>query len=379
MMQPNFGDNSQPSYENAYAASGYTQGGMRNVNQYNEPANNQGFGQTQAYGQQAYGQPYGQQQNFGFQSFEQQQGYGQATASQAYAPRDVPFGTKVAKFMSSLGMKSLPSSASKVFSLSTVEIFTYLLGFITIIAGYNLLSNGGAGTVVPLAAAIQFMGFLMVLVKAKSSRSVAGISAQTLHIWMVGIFCRLSVNMIILWSDHADSYLPSDATCDWAYQMLELGSGLSIAALLYEIHVVHKQPIAECKMSPVLIVACLILAVIVHPKLNSCWSNMRFAAGQYLEGIAMIPQIVQMAKEGGKVEALTSHYIACSFTASAMMFSWWWGVQDILKTDEYPSTIPARTILLFSTTSVLLLADFMYQYVKAAVKNAALVLPSIDV
>lgn len=341
------------------------------------------YGEQQAYNgfaqQSAYGQP---QQQYGQQYYGQQQAYGFEQQSQHYSQQEVrspkkelSLGTKLSMFAKDI----LGEKGAKLFSLSTGDIVTYVLGFVIIIGGYNALSNGGAGTIVPLAAAIQLMGFVMVLIKAISSKSVAGISPQTLHVWLAGILCRLSVNVIIFWSDHADSYLPSDSTCDWAYQMLEFGSVLVILALLHQIHVVHKQPIEESKMSPVLIGGCLILAVIVHPKLNSCWSNLRFAAGQYLEGVAMIPQIFSMSQQGGKVEALTSHYIACSFVAQLMMFSWWWGVQDILSTEEDPSMIPARALLLFSAASVLFLADFMYQYLRAAMQNVSMVLPGIDV
>lgn len=330
-------------------------------------------------------QPYPNQHGFGQpqHAFEMSQPsashYGQQEVRGAPEAKQMGLGTKVSMFINHMTKQMFGKAGSKIFSFSTADLVIYVTGFVLIIMGYNALSNGGAGTIVPLAAAVQLMGFVMVLIKAKSSRSVGGISPQTLHVWLVGILCRLSVNVIIFWSDHADSYLPSDATCDWAYQVLEFGSVLTILALLREIHVVHKQPISESTMSPVLIGACLVLAVVIHPKLNNCWSNLRFAAGQYLEGVAMIPQIYSMAQAGGKVEALTSHYIACSFVAQLLMFSWWWGVQDILTTDEDPSLVPARTLLIFSAASVLFLADFMYQYVRSAIKHAALVLPGVDV
>lgn len=336
------------------------------------------YGQQPQYGQSQFGHPnasFGHQQGYGF---EQQQPYGQQEIPSS-PTKELSLGAKLSMFVNDVSRQCFGKAGPKIFSLTTADIVTYVTGFVIIIGGYNVLSNGGAGTIVPLSAAVQLMGFVMVFIKAKSSKSVAGISPETLHVWLAGILCRLSVNVIIFWSDHADSYLPADSTCDWAYQVLELGSVLVILALLREIHVVHNQPIGESKMSPVLIGACLILAIVIHPKLNSCWSNLRFAAGQYLEGVAMIPQIVSMAQSGGKVEALTSHYIACSFMAQLMMFSWWWGVQDILSTEEDPSLVPARALLLFSAASVLLLADFMYQYVRAAIKSSSLVLPGIDV
>jgi len=332
----------------------------------------QGFGQTQGFGQNDYG--YGYQP----QAALMQQSSG--------SPRRMDAGpdltTRVKKFiMTQPWVQSLPQGAVKsILEVSQADIMTYCAGVAMIISGYLFLSNGGAGQVVPLAAAIQLMGFCMAYLRAKTSNCIAGISPQTLHVWLAGILCRLSVNVIIFWSDHADSYLPSDGTCDWAYQILELGSAGVIMALLYEIHVVHRVAIESCKMSPMLIAGGLAMSVLIHPKLNNCWSNLRFAAGQYLEGVAMIPQIMEMAKSNGKVEALTSHYIACSFVASVLMFSWWWGVQSILATDEYPSMIPARMILLSSASSVLLLGDFMYQYVKAALKNAAIMFtPGFDV
>lgn len=326
---------------------------------------------------QQYAQGFGQQQfgsgqaGFGAQSFEQQAAYSQSASS-----GQPDLGVRINKAVKALQM---PRGLEKAFQASHADMACYFAGFFTMVGGYYFLATGGAGQIVPLAAAVQLMGFVMAYVRARMSRSVAGIAPETLHIWMAGILCRLSVNVIIFWSDHADSYLPSDGMCDWAYQMLEMLSVVVLALLLHEIHVVHRVPIQESKMSPVLIGGCLVLSVLVHPKLNNCWSNLRFAAGQYMEGVAMLPQIMLMAKSGGKVEALTSHYIACSFVAQLMMLKWWHSVQDILKTEDYPSHVPGRMILLFSFLSVLMLADFMYQYVKAIVNKATLVLPGFDV
>lgn len=324
-----------------------------------------GFGGYDQQSDQGFGN-----QGFQGQSFEQD-------SKQSVTQRSgADVGVRVNKFVKELKM---PRGVSKAFKLSHADIACYFGGFFTMVGGYYLLNTGGAGQIVPMAAAVQLMGFVMAYVRARMSRSVAGISPETLHVWLAGILCRLSVNATALWSDHADSYLPSDGTCDWAYQVLEMLSAVVLGLLLLEIHSVHQVPIKESKMSPILIVGSMILSMIVHPKLNNCWSNMRFAAGQYMEGIAMLPQIMLLAKQGGKVEALTSHYIACSFVAQLMMLKWWHSVQEILKTEDYPSQVPGRMILLFALLSVLLLADFMYQYVKAIVTKASLVLPGFDV
>merc|ERR1719265_1595313 len=83
----------------------------------------------------------------------------------------------------------------------------------------------------------------------------------------------------------------------------------------------------------------------------------------YMDILALLPQVIMMARGGGKVEAPIAHFVAATFVSriedlsdSLLFFG------KSLRPDEYFSYY---TIIFFQVLHLLLVADFMYYYVKA--------------
>ena len=56
------------------------------------------------------------------------------------------------------------------------------------------------------------------------------------------------------------------------------------------------------------VLPCVILAVLVHH--SGAWFEIFWAFSEYLEAIAIVPQIIVISRNGGEVENITSHYVA---------------------------------------------------------------------
>merc|ERR1719281_1967784 len=65
-------------------------------------------------------------------------------------------------------------------------------------------------------------------------------------------------------------------------------------------------------------------AYYVHPSLNSMKSpDVAWTAGLYMEALAMVPQLWMLAKKGGEIDGLASHYIACVFFSRVFTLCFW--------------------------------------------------------
>lgn len=231
----------------------------------------------------------------------------------------------------------------------------------------------------------ELLGLLIMCVKVHGTKSVAGLSSNSLVMFAASLSCR------VLTTVACEGYLPSDKTGDGVLQMVDTCSLGAVLFLLYMIHkpYVHSYQEEHDTFATVRILACCaVAACFIHPDLNQVVVyDTLWAFSLNAEIFQMLPQLYMLSKVGGKVDRLTSHYVAnLSLSCLCRFAFWWWAVPGCnelagpsgsYKLDEL--TLGGWFILGGYFLETLIHLDFMYYYVKSWYrKENVMHLPSSD-
>jgi len=253
--------------------------------------------------------------------------------------------------------------------------FAFTLCFVLVV---RLFSDGDYSGIYTLGVATQCLGFYQLLTKVEKTRSVAGISAKTLHLYVM-VFCfRLCSTLI------RNGYLPIDRSGDFVFQAADMVSLAMAIRLLRSIRGTHRSTYQEeydtmpyVRMIP----PCLLLAVFCHGNLNrSPVFDVIWTVSMNLDTIAMVPQLWMLAKIGGEVEGMTSHFVAALAFSRACAFSFWfYGYNELApKGKDASPNWAGYQLITAHAMQVLLSLDFLYYYLVARVKGKRMQLPTVE-
>merc|ERR1719316_2263788 len=163
----------------------------------------------------------------------------------------------------------------------------YLVFLLGAMITMRLFSDGDFSGIYTLGMAVQCLGFYLLYVKVNAQKSVAGISAKTLEVYVLVFVFRLSSTLT------RNGYLPMDATGDWIFQLADLASLLITLHLLRLVRGTHRSTFQGTKDTmdvARLIPPCVVLAVLVHGNLNkSPFFDVMWTISMNLDTIAMLP------------------------------------------------------------------------------------------
>jgi len=251
------------------------------------------------------------------------------------------------------------------------------------------LSDRDASTSLTVSTTVQAFGFMLLTMKVKYSHSMAGISSKTLEMYTIVLFLRLCSTTV------KNGYIPVDRTGDHIYQLGDIASLMLCLNLLYKMHRsmadTYQKNEDTLNLMPAALPA-LLLAMVCHGHLNrSFWFDTLWFFSLYLETLAMLPQLFMLTKIGGEVEGMTSHFV--TLVCAAKFFAWIFWFQGypelaIGYKDEDDDGIPedwghsnygGYAIIVCYSLQLLGSADFVFYYMKAAVNQAKMVLPEMEV
>lgn len=304
------------------------------------------------YGQQpAYGQGVGANENFGQQE-------------------DDSSGKKGAK--KSMALAAMNKNVYMWAGFFSASLFVYFT-----------LSGGDFSFLMTYGAMSRMFGFGILNAKIYMSKRATGVSVKSLQLYALVFFFRLTSIF------RHEGYLPYDKSGDWLYHFIE-GSSLflSLAAmygslgLFKHTYQPDQDKFGEMNVPPgygavYLAVPVMILALFVHPNLNSDFlSDVAWTYAMYLESVALVPQLFMFQKQtSGVVELLTAHFVAALGFGRVMEFMFWIYSYHELATSA-GSKLPGYLALFSQFMQLVLMLDFFWYYY-LAVKNATpLVLPS---
>jgi hypothetical protein len=241
---------------------------------------------------------------------------------------------------------------------------------------YHTIAAKNFSSILTMAAMLQTFAFGLLGMQVTFARNACGISARALVLDALALICRLSSTLV------RDGYLPVDASGDWMYQVVDICSLALVLWLVYQVLVVHKDTYQEAEDSfPAVYVAigAVALAVIFHPNMDAhAVFDTLWMSGLNISAIAMMPQLWLSARVGGRMEALTSHYIAAmaisQFLSGLFMWHAW---EHITCHPRFQGVNHGIWAITFAhLVHMILLGDFSYYYTRSLVKDG--VCRSID-
>lgn len=354
------------------------------------PYQRTGYGGSAGYGAQpGYGGApgYGGSQGYGQGYSNQSAGYGQnayaAPQGSTAPPMGSPYGAAPQNDDSS-GKSGMKKSMALAALNKNVIMWA---GFFTVsLFIYSVLSGGDFSFLMTYGAMSRMFGFGILNVKTFMSKRATGVSIKTLQLYCLVFFFRLTSIV------RHEGYLPYDKSGDWLYHFIEIMALLFTSTALWGCMGPFKQTyqkeldsFGEFNVPPgsgavFLAVPILILAMLVHPTLNSDFlSDVAWTYAMYLESAALVPQLFMFQKQtSGVVELLTAHFVAALGFGRVMEFMFWVYSYHELATSA-GSKLPGYLALLSQFMQLVLMLDFFWYYYQA-VKNATpLVLPSTSV
>jgi len=247
---------------------------------------------------------------------------------------------------------------------TSISIWTGFSTFLLFVVLF--MSDRDFSFLLTLSSMISLMSFAMVLIKIELNQSVSGVSGRMMTCYMFVLLCRLVA--IVFW----EGYLPLDRTGDWLYQTCEAVTLFLCGVTLYVISVKYKATadMDSDSLNPwFLIVPTFILALIFHPALNQNFvGDVSWAFALYLEAFAGLPQLVLFHRES-KVEPFTSHFLAAQCLSKICSFIFW--IMTASELNGSTHAIPGIWVIVMQAVQLLIMADFIYQYVLCLSKGVS--------
>jgi hypothetical protein len=117
-----------------------------------------------------------------------------------------------------------------------------------------------------------------------------------------------------------------------------------------------------------LIPGCFLLGLVLHPHFRQGWKySLSWSMSFYIDVLALLPQVVMMQRGGGKVEAPIAHFVAATTLSRVNDLCFWYYRWNLGPQGWWHGiNISGMIIVGFHIVSLMLVADFMYYYLKAS-------------
>jgi len=247
---------------------------------------------------------------------------------------------------------------------SSVQIWSMFV--LTLFLVVLFISDRQFSFMLTFSSMISMMSLLMMLFKIEMAKSVQGVSMNMIISFLLFLSCRAA--SIIFWQ----GYLPYDATGDWMYQFVEVIQVAICGLILFRGMVTYKDTAADSEfdsLNPLYLIGpAFIMGLLIHPNLNlSFVGDFLWAFSMYLEAVSGLPQLVLFHKESA-VKSFTSHFLFAQFLGKAASLLFWLFTHVELA-DE--SRFPGYWIIIMQGVQILIMADFIYQYINCISKGVS--------
>jgi len=208
-----------------------------------------------------------------------------------------------------------------------------------------------------VSAFSEAFGLLTLGRKIKMQKSVAGISGHSFVMYCI-VYAFRQVLLIPAFSWRAlDS---------WVTEVLLSGSLVMVLEVTWSVFKTHRdtyQADLDILHVKFLVPSCFILAVLVHPTFTFETPTYAYfwSCCLYLDVLALMPQVVMMGRSGGKLEACSCNFVAVTALSRMVDLIAWWSDERNDLVDPFSRGL----IIFFHVLHLLLVADFMYYFIKA--------------
>jgi len=255
--------------------------------------------------------------------------------------------------------------------MRNAELMSYAIFTFFWFVVWGKFSSWKFSAILTCASVVQCLGFLLLSLKVRGSKSVAGLSGKMLVLYILHLATRLMSTSL------KNGYLPMDRTGDFMYQLVDFGTLMLVLHLLYCVHKTYRYSYQEEHDSlPLLpmVAPCLVLALFVHGTFNKSFLfDTAWAFSMNLEIVVMLPQLWMMARMGGKVDTMTAHFVATFAISTVLSFTFWY--YNYKQLEKKGAWLAGMMIMAAQGLKLLLSADFMYYYTLAWMDGTEVVLP----
>eukprot|EP00929_Paragymnodinium_shiwhaense_P064996 TRINITY_DN3262_c0_g4_i1.p1 TRINITY_DN3262_c0_g4~~TRINITY_DN3262_c0_g4_i1.p1 ORF type:complete len:323 (-),score=57.14 TRINITY_DN3262_c0_g4_i1:74-1042(-) len=211
-------------------------------------------------------------------------------------------------------------------------------------------------------------GLLILHRKILQQRSVAGVSANSLVMYFLVYVIRQPI-MLPSFTWAALDY--------WLTILLQLPQIVLTGSALHLVHNVYRSTYQEdldVVQARLMVPACLVASLLIHPFFRHGFSfNYEFGCYMWLDVLALLPQVIMMARGDGKIAAPIAHFVAATTLSRCTDLSFWYYNWDQGRQGYVLGVNYTGILIVFSQiVGLLLVADFMYYYVKARLSGASL-------
>jgi len=243
--------------------------------------------------------------------------------------------------------------------------FVFLSGAAYISAGRDVnLDQAGRFA----SSNFEILGLLLLRHKIRMRESAAGISGMTIIMYTLVYGQRIMLSLPDSWN-----FEWKDLDFDASFGSISFLLVLDILKSVWFTHRSSYQSELDVLKVQYLVPGCYFLALLVRPHFlgwtafyGYCWSSC-----MYMDALALMPQVVMMAQGSeGKVEAPIAHFVAATFLSR---------VDDLWDTLVFETSAWNNnawsywTVVAMQSVHLLLVADFMYYWIKARAHKCTLV------
>lgn len=255
------------------------------------------------------------------------------------------------------------SSSAQMCKLTRHYICLYLTAAFGFAWIWRSFHDIGLSTLLTFSVIIQVVALAAMLIGIIGRKSVTGISLRSMLMQALSFGLRLCSTCWL------KGYIPVDSTGDWLYQLADFSAFILCVNICYCIMFQYQssyQSDQDTFSAHYVCILCIILAILVHPDLNnrpifdSTWTS-----SLYIDVVSTLPQLWMIGKMGGKVEAISAHYVALVAVARIVdMIFWYYGFEE-LAPENGAFNLAGWTVLGAHFVHLILMWDFIYCYVKA--------------
>jgi len=272
-------------------------------------------------------------------------------------------------FLMQVGQLDMPSKDQLKRAVPLPVLCTYAAFGTLAYLVFHYVAMGEYSAILTLAVIAQALAISFLCVQVMSNKSAKGISVGGLILDGLSVVGRMPSTT---WSE---GYVPMDISGDYLYQTVDFFSLAMILFLLHRVLVVYRVSYQAdddgFKVGPVILLS-FATATVFHanaadnPLYDTCWM-----AGLLMGVVAVLPILWVIVRSGGAADAWTCHYIAAMGVSRALSGLFMWEAREDVTCDPWITGFEhgIYLILLAHFVQLLLIADFIYSYAGAALRN----------
>jgi len=204
---------------------------------------------------------------------------------------------------------------------------------------------------------LEILGLLLLRRKIQVRASVKGISGMTMVMYAIVYAVRLYLQI-------PDSYALKDLSMDGMFTIIPF---FLVCDILQSVFVRFRSSYeAELDVlhAKYLVPSCILAAFILRPQFR-VWStsySLVWSSCLYMDVLALMPQVMMMYRSGGKIEAPIAHFVAATFLSRMEDL---WDTVAYHYASRHSDKFSFWMVVCVQGIHLLLVADFMYYYLKA--------------